>query len=224
MAIRKLLAAVRVEEGDLGDPAGAVGVPGELDDDVDGAVDLVLQRLEGDLDLGHGGEGLQPHQRVLGAVGVHGGQRAVVAGRHRLEHVEGLAAADLADDDAVGAHAQRVADQVADGDLALALDVRRAGLQPDDVLLLELEFGGVLDGDDALVLRDQPGEGVEQRGLAGARGAGDDDVEAGPDERRRAAISMCSSSEPSADQLVQGVGAGEAADGEGGAGQGRAAG
>ena len=94
---------------------------------VDGAVDLVLQRLEGDLDLRHGGEGLQPHQGVLGAVGVDGGQRAVVAGGHRLEHVEGLAAAHLADDDAVGAHPQGVADQVADGDLALALDVRAAG-------------------------------------------------------------------------------------------------
>ena len=72
-------------------------------------------------------EGLQAHQGVLGGVRVDGGERAVVAGRHRLEHVEGLAAADLTDDDAVGAHAQGVADQVADGDLALALDVRRGG-------------------------------------------------------------------------------------------------
>ena len=155
-----------------------------------------LQRLEGDLDLGHRGQGLQPHQRVLGAVGVDGGERAVVAGGHGLEHVEGLAAADLADDDAVGAHAQRVADQVADGDPALALDVGRPGLQADDVLLLELEFGGVLDGDDALAVRDQPGEGVEQGGLAGAGAAGDDDVELGPDEAPASSISICSSSEP----------------------------
>ena len=83
-------------------------------------------------------------------VGVHGGQRALVAGVHGLEHVERLAAADLADDDAVGAHAQRVADQVADGDLAVALDVRRAGLQPDHVVLRQGQLGGVLDGDDAL--------------------------------------------------------------------------
>ena len=51
--------------------------------------------------------------------------RALVAGVHGLEHVERLAAADLADDDPVGSHAQRVAHQVADGDLALALDVGR---------------------------------------------------------------------------------------------------
>ena len=66
-------------------------------------------------------------ERVAGRVGVQRRQRAVVAGVHRLEHVERLGAADLADDDAVGPHAQRVAHQVADRDLALALDVRRAG-------------------------------------------------------------------------------------------------
>ena len=64
-------------------------------------------------------------------------------------------AADLADDDAVGAHAQRVAHQVADGDLALALDVGRARLQRDHVRLLELQLGGVLDGDDPLLGRDE---------------------------------------------------------------------
>ena len=63
-----------------------------------------------------------------------------------------LGAADLADDDPVGPHAQRVAHQVALGDLALALDVRRPGLQPDDVRLLQLQLGGVLDGDDPLAV------------------------------------------------------------------------
>ncbi len=72
---------------------------------------------------------------------------------HRLEHVERLRAADLADDDAVGAHAQCVAHELADADLALALDVRRARLERDHVLLLELELGRVLDRDDALVAR-----------------------------------------------------------------------
>ena len=62
-----------------------------------------------------------------GAVGVDRGDRAVVAGVHGLEHVEGLAGTALADDDAVGPHAEGVLDEVADGDLALALDVRRAG-------------------------------------------------------------------------------------------------
>ena len=36
-------------------------------------------------------------------------------------------------------------------DLAAALDVRRSRLEPHDVVLLQLQLGGVLDRDDALV-------------------------------------------------------------------------
>ena len=92
-------------------------------------------------------------------------------------------AADLADDDAVGAHAQRVAHEVADRDLALALDVRRPGLERDDVRLLEPQLGVVLDGDDPLAGRHRRRQRVEQRRLAGARAAGDDDVELALDDR-----------------------------------------
>ena len=80
---------------------------------------------------------------------------------HGLEHVQGLAGAHLADDDAVGPHAQAVAHQVALGDLALLLDVGRPGLQAHDVRLLELQLGRVLDGDDALMGRDEAGEDVQ---------------------------------------------------------------
>ena len=111
-----------------------------------------------------------------GRVGVRGRERAVVAGVHRLQHVERLAAAALADDDAVGPHAQRVAHEVADRVLALALHVRRARLERDDVRLLELQLGGVLDGDDALVVGDRRRQDVEQRRLARAGAAGDEDV------------------------------------------------
>ena len=89
-------------------------------------------------------------ERVPGGVGVDGRDRAVVAGVHGLEHVEGLGAADLADDDAVGSHAQRVADEVADRDLASALHVRGTALEADHVALAELELDRVLDRDDAL--------------------------------------------------------------------------
>ena len=43
--------------------------------------------------------------------------------------------------------------------------------------LLQLQFGGILNRDDALPGRDETGERVEQRGLARAGAAGDDDVE-----------------------------------------------
>ena len=106
-----------------------------------------------------------------------------MAGVHRLKHVQGLGATDLADHDPVGPHAQRVPDQVADRDLSLALDVRRPGLQADAVRLLELELGRVLDRQDPLVVRDERGDHVERRGLPGARPARDQDVDAAADAR-----------------------------------------
>ena len=69
------------------------------------------------------------------------------------------------------------------GICALALDVGRARLERDDVLLAELELGRVLDRHDPLVVRDERRQDVEGRRLAGAGAAGDEDVEAGLDGR-----------------------------------------
>src|ERR1700680_2665265 len=65
-----------------------------------------------------------------------------------------------------GTHPQRVTHQLARGDLALALQVGRAGLQPHHVGLLERQLGRVLNGDDTLVRRHEAGETVEHGGLA----------------------------------------------------------
>ena len=94
-----------------------------------------------------------------GDVGVQRAHRAVVAGVHRLQQVERLGSAHLADDDALGPHAQAVLDQVAHGDLALAFEVGRARFQAHHVRLLQLQFGGVLAGDDALVVVDVAASG-----------------------------------------------------------------
>ncbi|GGG92208.1 hypothetical protein GCM10011577_13590 [Pseudarthrobacter polychromogenes] len=104
-----------------------------------------------------------------------------MAGVHGLEHVQRFPATDLAHHDPVRAHAQRVPQQFADGDLALALGVRRAAFEPDHVLLLDLQFHGVLDGHDPLVRGQEGGQHVEKGGFAGAGTAGDDDVELGFD-------------------------------------------
>ena len=115
-----------------------------------------------------------------GRVGVQRAHRAVMAGVHGLQQVESLRAAHLADDDALGPHAQAVAHQVAHGDLALALEVGRTGLQTHDVRLLQLQFGRVLAGDDALVRVDIVGQAVQQGRLAGTGAARDHDVAAHP--------------------------------------------
>ena len=215
---------IALHAGDLGDglqAAGAVGVPGQVDDDVQGRADQLAHGLFMQGQAGQGDHGLQAQQGIPGAVGVDGGHGAFVAGVHGLEHVHDLRPPDLAHDDAVGAHAQGVAHQVPLGDLALALDVGRPGFQAPHVLLLQLQFRGVLDGEDAFVVRDEAGEDVEQGGLARAGAAGDQDISLAltmawknlADVRGQGALG---------DQLLQGEAAdGKAADGEHGAVQGQ---
>src|SRR4029079_10304079 len=90
-----------------------------------------------------------------------------------------FATAALTDDDSIRPHTQTVTHEVGRLDLALAFDVGRAGFEADDVILLQLKFGRVFDRDDAVFVRDEAGERVEQRGFTGTGTARDDDVEVG---------------------------------------------
>ena len=86
--------------------------------------------------------------------------------------------------------------------------------------LREAEFGGVLDGDDALVGGDEAGEEVEEGRLARSRAAGDDDVLAHPDARLHELGGVVRPGSE-ADEILGGEGAaGELADGERGAREG----
>ncbi len=63
-------------------------------------------------------------------------------------------------------------------DRADAFQIGRPRLQPHDVRLLQLQLRGVFAGDDALAAVDVVGQAVQQRRLARAGAAGDDDVAA----------------------------------------------
>ena len=164
--------------GDVGDAARAVAQARGLDDDVDRGADHLADGSRGKREAAHGDHGFAARQRFARIVGVQRAHRAVMAGVHGLQQVERLGSADFADDDAFGTHTQAVAHQFAHGDLAFAFDVRRAGFQPHHMRLLQLKLGGVLAGDDALVVLDIVGQAVQQRGLAGAGTAGDQHVAA----------------------------------------------
>ena len=134
-----------------------------------------------------------------------------MAGVQRLQHIQRLAAAHLAHDQAIGAHPDGVPHQVAQRHRRIA---ESDALQPADVVLLQLQLGRLLDGDDALVPGDAGRQGVEQGRLAAARAAGDQQVranlDAGPQERGRL---DGQAAEP--DQVVEPEGARrELADGE----------
>ena len=152
-----------------------------MHDQVERRRHLLPDGPHGQVEARHQGQRLETGEGVTRAVGVDGRDRAVVARVHRLEHVQRLARTALTDDDAVGAHAEAVLDEVADGDLAAALDVGRAGLEGEHVVLVELELLGVLHRDDALVGRDERRQHVERRRLTGTGTAGDDDVEPADD-------------------------------------------
>ena len=108
----------------------------------------------------HHPQHLQPLDHFPRTIGVHGGHRPVVAGVHGLDHVQRFGAAALTHQDPVGSHAQGVFHQVAYGVLADPLDVRGLGLQCDNVFLVEPQLGGVFDGDDSFLERNEAAQDV----------------------------------------------------------------
>jgi hypothetical protein len=165
----------------------SVSQPGHVHHHVDRRRDLRANVRDRQLDVGHQGHRLEPPQQMSGRVRVRRGQRPVVPGVHRLQHVERLTASDLADDDPVRPHPQRVANEVANRDLALALHIGRSRLETDDVGLAQAELGRVLDRDHAFAVGDERRQHAQQRRLSRARAAGDDHVRtptnAGREER-----------------------------------------
>src|SRR5262249_50951073 len=143
-----------------------------------GARDLLTDGGQLHVGIGKRHHDFETRHTVAGRVGVDGGERAVVASVHGLQHVEGFLTADFADDDAVGTHTQAVDEQLALAHGPVTFEVRGTGFEARHVRLLQLQFGGVFDGDDALFSGDKHGERVEQRGLTGTGTAHDDDVEA----------------------------------------------
>ena len=65
-------------------------------------------------------------------------------------------------------------------------DLRAPGLEPHEVRLVEMDLCGLLDHDDAVVVRDARRERIQQRRLAGAGAARDQDVLLRRDRGRRA--------------------------------------
>ena len=127
-----------------------------------------------------------------------------MAGVHGLQHVERLAAAALADDDAVGPHAQAV--RTRSRMVIWPLPSMLAGRVSSWTTWcwLQLQLGGVLDGDDALVLGDEARDDVEQRGLARAGAAGDDDVRRAVHAASRGTRAICAVERAVLDQIVDG--------------------
>src|SRR6202012_5921380 len=122
-----------------------------LDDDVDGTDDHFADGFHRQLEAAHRDHGFETRHGFTRRVGVQRAHRAVMAGVHGLQKGESFGSAHLADDDAFGTHTQTVPAQIAHGDLALPFEIGRARFETHHMRLLQLEFGRVFAGDDALL-------------------------------------------------------------------------
>jgi hypothetical protein len=147
-----------------------------VDHEIEAPTELLANRLVGQPHSRHQRERLDPTQRILGRVGVDGRERSLVTGVQGHEEIERFAAAHLADHDPVRPHAKGASQEVANSHQPAALDVRGAALEADDVGLSQAQLGGVLDRDHPLRLFDEGGECVEERRLARAGPAADQDA------------------------------------------------
>ncbi len=132
--------------------------------------------LGGDPGQGHARrqpQGGDPVGHSGGRVGVQRATATLVPGVEAGQHVEDLRASHLPDDQAIRAHAQGLADQRAQRDLAGSLDVGRARLQAHHMRMLGGQLSGVLHDHDPLASGDEAEQGTQHGRLAGAGAAGD---------------------------------------------------
>jgi len=102
-----------------------VAEAGHLHEQVDGRRYLLADGAHPHIRVGHADHDFEAAQSIAGRVGVNRGERTIVARVHGLQHVQRLFRANLAHDDAIGAHAQGVDDELPDVDGADALHIGR---------------------------------------------------------------------------------------------------
>ena len=85
---------------------------------------------------------------MLGAVRVDRAASTLVTRVHGCQQVDDFAAADLADNKAVGTHPQCLPHQVAEIHAARTLGVGKSGLETYDVWMLRPQFGRILHEND----------------------------------------------------------------------------
>ena len=99
------------------------------------------------------------------------GQRTVVAGIHRLQHIECFRTTTFPNDDPIGSHSERVSNKIPNRVFTGAFNVGFFGFQFDDVLFIELQFRRILDGDNAFLIRNEITQTIQQRRFSGSRSA-----------------------------------------------------
>ena len=141
--------------GHVGDAADAVAHALDLHDQVDGATICVRIALAGRLAGGHPDHVLEAGERIARVlawtVDIEPSWPVFIACSMSKASAPRTSPTMMRS----GRMRSALLHELALRDLALALDVGRAGLQPHDMRLLQLQLGRVLDRDDALARVDQ---------------------------------------------------------------------
>ena len=120
-----------------------VARPGKVDDDLQASTELAVRR--GSAQTGSGAQGFDTGRNIGHRIRVQSPSSAVVTNVQRRQQVDALGAANFADDEPVGPHAQGFANERAKFDRAGTFDVRRPRLEPNDVRVLGPELGRIFD-------------------------------------------------------------------------------
>ena len=144
-----------------------------LDDHIDGVLDVLDHVGIGHRDFCLEGRDRETLHGQLRGFGMERGHGAAMAGVDGFQKGHGLLAAHLAQDDPVGAHAQRRGEQHIGG-----LEFRVAiGDEGHGIWLGRQQLGGFFDGHDAFLGSHVREDLARSHGLAGGGAARDDHVE-----------------------------------------------
>jgi hypothetical protein len=147
-----------------------------MHDEINGGSQLFAHRNERQRNVSHKDQSFESTNGIGRRIGMTGRQRSVVTGVHGLQHVDGLARANLAHHDSIGTHPQCIPDEFTYRNLTGAFGIGWARLQTQDVPPGKTKFGGVFDCDNTLMVGDESCNGVEQCGLSRSGAAAHDDV------------------------------------------------
>src|SRR3954471_7569804 len=152
-----------------------------VNDHVDGQCDRFADASMRQTDIRGQHAMREPRQGLVGGVRVDRAEASEVAGVEGLQEVEGLGAADLADDDPSGQVHKGCAEQVSDADrrqrrLVPQRHLSSPRLQSEQIGFVEMDLCGLLYHHDPIAIRDPSRQGVQQRRLSRSGAAGNEDV------------------------------------------------
>lgn len=193
----------------------AASVPAlDVDQEINGIGDAGFDRLVWQLNAALENATYQPGKCLTRGIGMNGGKASAVAGVEGLQQIESFLAPYLPQDGALGPVPQAGLEQVADCNGRDLRSLLAAGLEADKVRLADVDFGSVLDDQQAVIVGNEIGQDVEQGGFPCAGASADEDVLSIQDGRLEIGGHLLGNC-PDANQVMDSEAAGiEFADGE----------